>query len=108
MGALGTLSLPLLFSVNYQLSEDLKFEGKRTTAETTIGATAGLLFGGLLKTSSMILSPRTLYDHNAVVSKALSVTEPKDWIGNVNAFEKILNDLEGNWRSKGKKILLNN
>ena len=105
MGALGTLSLPLLFSVNYQLSEDLKFEGKRTTAETTIGATAGLLFGGLLKTSSMILSPRTLYDHNAVVSKALAVTQPKDWIGDVNAFEKILNDLEGNWRSEGKKIL---
>ena len=51
----------------------------------------------------MILSPRTLYDHNAVVSKALAVTQPKDWIGDVNAFEKILNDLEGNWRSKGEK-----
>ena len=106
MGALGTLSLPLLFSVNYQLSEDLKFEGKRTTAETTIGATAGLLFGGLLKTSSMLLAPKTFYDHNAVLKKALTVTEPKDWTGDIHAFEKILNDLEGNWRSEGEKTLL--
>jgi len=105
MGALGTLSLPLLFSVNYQLSEDLKFEGKRTTAETTIGATAGLLFGGLLKSTSMILSPRTFYDPAMVAKKAIAVTTPKDWTGNIDAFEKILNDLEGNWRSEGKVIL---
>ena len=69
MGALGTLSLPLLFSVNYQLSEDLKFSGKRTTAETTIGATAGLLIGGLLKSTSMILSPRYFFDPNAITNK---------------------------------------
>ena len=106
MGALGTLSLPLLFSINYQLSEDLKFEGKRTTAETTIGATAGLLFGGLLKTSSMLLSPRTFYDHNAIAKAAVAATKPEDWVGDIHAFEKILNDLEGNWRSTGRKTLL--
>ena len=105
MGALGTLSLPLLFSVNYQLSEDLKFTGKRTTAETTIGATAGLLFGGLLKSTSMILSPRTFYNPNAILEKAMTITKPQDWVGDVHAFEKILNNLEGDWRSTGKVVL---
>ena len=105
MGALGTLSLPLLFSVNYQLSEDLKFTGKRTTAETTIGATAGLLFGGLLKSTSMILSPRTFYNPNAILEKAMTITKPQDWVGDVHAFEKILNNLEEDWRSTGKVVL---
>jgi hypothetical protein len=106
MGALATLSLPLLFSVNYQLSEDLKFSGKRTTAETTIGATAGLLFGGLIKTSSLLLSPRTMYDPSYIAKVAAASTKGTDWTGDIHAFEKILNDLEGNWRSKGEKILL--
>ena len=79
MGALGTLSLPLLFSVNYQLSEDLKFSGKRTTAETTIGATAGLLIGGLLKSTSMILSPRSFYDPSIILNKIPQVTKAVDF-----------------------------
>ena len=104
MGALGTLSLPLLFSVNYQLSEDLKFSGKRTTAETTIGATAGLLIGGLLKSTSMILSPRYFFDPNAITNKITQVTKASDFTGDVHAFEKNLNNLEDDWRST--KIVL--
>ena len=100
MGALGTLSLPLLFSVNYQLSEDLKFSGKRTTAETTIGATAGLLIGGLLKSTSMMLSPRSFYDPNAILNKITQVTKASDYTGDVHAFEKILNNLEDDFRSR--------
>ena len=105
MGAMATLTLPLLFSINYQLSEDLKFTGKRTTAETTIGATAGLLFGGLIKSTSMILSPRTFFNPTQIGNKAISVTTPPDWIGDVHAFEKILDNLEGNWRSQRKVTL---
>ena len=105
MGAMATLTLPLLFSVNYQLSEDLKFTGKRTTAETTIGATAGLLFGGLIKSASMILSPRTFINPTRIGNKAISVTSSPDWIGDIHAFEKILDNLEGNWRSKSKIVL---
>ena len=100
MGALASLSLPLLFSVNYQLSEDLKFSGKRTTAETTIGATAGLLLGGLLKSTSMILSPRSFYDPNVILNKVTQFTKASDFTGDVHAFEKILNNLEDNFRSK--------
>ena len=44
VGAFATLATPLVFSSVWQLSEDRTLDPKRTTVETTIGATAGALF----------------------------------------------------------------
>jgi len=53
----------------------------------------------------MILSPRTFFNPTQIGNKAISVTTPPDWIGDVHAFEKILDNLEGNWRSQRKVTL---
>ena len=44
VGALATLGTPFVFSTVWQGSEDRTLDPKRTTVETTIGATAGALF----------------------------------------------------------------
>ena len=44
VGALATLGTPFVFSAVWQGSEDRTLDPKRTTVETTIGATAGALF----------------------------------------------------------------
>jgi hypothetical protein len=44
IGSIATLGVPFVFSTSYQLGEKGEFSGKRTAAETTIGATAGALF----------------------------------------------------------------
>ena len=44
VGAFATLATPFVFSSVWQLSEDRTMEAKRTTVETTIGATAVDLF----------------------------------------------------------------
>jgi hypothetical protein len=44
VGATATLATPLVFSTTYQLGEKAELDPKRTTVETTIGATAGALF----------------------------------------------------------------
>ena len=44
VGSIATLGVPFVFSTSYQLGEKGEFSGKRTAAETTIGATAGALF----------------------------------------------------------------
>ena len=44
VGATATLATPLVFSSTFQLGEDANLDPKRTTIETTIGATAGALF----------------------------------------------------------------
>jgi len=44
VGALATLGTPFVFSTVWQGSEDRTLDPKRTTVETTIGATAGVLF----------------------------------------------------------------
>ena len=44
VGASATLLTPLVFSTAFQLGEQAQLDPKRTTVETTIGATAGALF----------------------------------------------------------------
>ena len=44
VGDIATLATPLVFSTTWQLAEDRTLDPKRTTIETTIGATAGALF----------------------------------------------------------------
>jgi hypothetical protein len=44
VGATATLATPLVFSSTFQLGENANLDPKRTTIETTIGATAGALF----------------------------------------------------------------
>ena len=44
VGATATLATPLVFSTTFQLGEDANLDPKRTSIETTIGATAGALF----------------------------------------------------------------
>jgi hypothetical protein len=44
IGSIATLGVPFVFSTSYQLGEKGDFSGKRTAAETTIGATAGAIF----------------------------------------------------------------
>jgi len=44
IGSIATLGVPFVFSTSYQLGERGEFTGKRTAAETTIGATAGAIF----------------------------------------------------------------
>ena len=44
VGAFATLATPFVFSTVWQGSEDRTLDPKRTTVETTIGATAGALF----------------------------------------------------------------
>jgi hypothetical protein len=44
IGSIATLGVPFVFSTSYQLGEKGEFTGKRTAAETTIGATAGAIF----------------------------------------------------------------
>ncbi len=55
VGATATLATPLVFSSVWQLSEDAKLDPKRTTIETTIGATAGALISvGFAGTGALI------------------------------------------------------
>ena len=55
VGATATLATPLVFSSVWQLSEDAKLDPKRTTVETTIGATAGALISvGFAGTGALI------------------------------------------------------
>jgi hypothetical protein len=44
VGAFATLATPIVFSTTWQLGEKAELDPKRTTVETTIGATAGALF----------------------------------------------------------------
>ncbi len=43
VGAMATLGIPFAFSTAWQLGEDATLDPKRTTVETTLGATAGAL-----------------------------------------------------------------
>jgi len=55
VGAFATLATPFVFSTIWQGSEDRTLDPKRTTIETTVGATAGALFSvGFAGTSTLI------------------------------------------------------
>ena len=79
VGGFATLATPFVFSSVWQLSEDRTMEAKRTTVETTIGATAGALFSvgfaGMGELASrMTRSPRALT--NQAIDKILKDNAP--------------------------------
>ena len=67
VGTVATLGTPFVFSAAWQLGEDAKLDPKRTTIETTFGATAGALlsvgFAGMSAAAQRLTSvPRVKID----------------------------------------------
>ncbi len=105
VGATATLATPLVFSSVWQLSEDAKLDPKRTTVETTIGATAGALisvgfagsgaliqkFTGLSKAATQNFQNRTYQKYQTNPEKMI---EYKDGI--YRSVDDIVEDLKVN------------
>jgi len=105
VGATATLATPLVFSSVWQLSEDAKLDPKRTTIETTIGATAGALisvgfagsgaliqkFTGLSKAATQNFQNRTYQKYQTNPEKMI---EYKDGI--YRSVDDIVEDLKVN------------
>lgn len=70
-GAMGSVLTPLAFSTATQLGEQGVVSGSRTTLETTIGATAGLLLSGGLAAVSGLATKISNFKPN-LVNKALN------------------------------------
>ena len=76
VGAMATLAVPFAFSSAWQLGEDATLDPKRTTVETTIGATAGALIsvgfagmGALAQRLTQIPKNRVIEIQNQVLNK---------------------------------------
>ena len=76
VGAMATLGIPFAFSTAWQLGEDATLDPKRTTIETTIGATAGALIsvgfagtGALAQRLTQVPKNRVLQIQNQVLNK---------------------------------------
>jgi hypothetical protein len=70
-GAMGSVLTPLAFSTAMQLGEQGVVSGSRTTLETTIGATAGLLLSGGIAAVSGLATKISNFKPN-LVNKALN------------------------------------
>ena len=76
VGAMATLGIPFAFSTAWQLGEDATLDPKRTTIETTIGATAGALIsvgfagtGALAQRLTQVPKNKVLQIQNQVLNK---------------------------------------
>ncbi len=76
VGAMATLGIPFAFSTAWQLGEDATLDPKRTTVETTLGATAGALIsvgfagtGALAQRLTQVPKNRVLQIQNQVLNK---------------------------------------
>jgi len=76
VGAMATLGVPFAFSTAWQLGEDATLDPKRTTIETTIGATAGALIsvgfagtGALAQRLTQVPKNKVLQIQNQVLNK---------------------------------------
>ena len=76
VGAMATLGIPFAFSTAWQLGEDATLDPKRTTIETTLGATAGALIsvgfagtGALAQRLTQVPKNRVLQIQNQVLNK---------------------------------------
>jgi hypothetical protein len=66
VGAFATLAVPFVFSSTWQLAEDATLDPKRTTIETTIGASAGALLSVGFAGTGALISKFTGLSKNAV------------------------------------------
>jgi hypothetical protein len=104
VGAFATLATPFVFSTVWQGSEDRTLDPKRTTIETTIGATAGAVisvgFAGMSAATSRALSVPKIKTDNAT-TKVLkrNGVEPENLVkklesGNYKTVEDLLDELK--------------
>ena len=84
VGAAATLLTPLVFSSSWQLGEDASLDAKRTTVETTIGASAGAVLSvGFAGTGALIskftgLSKPVVHNYqNKTYNKSTYKTNPE-------------------------------
>ena len=106
VGAAATLLTPLVFSTSWQLGEDATLDAKRTTVETTLGATAGAVISvGFAGTGALIskftgLSKNTVHNfQNKTYNKAEYKKHPErltdyDADGNIRPVGEILEDMK--------------
>jgi hypothetical protein len=101
-GAMASVLLPFAFSTGLQLGEKGEISASRTTAETTFGATAGLLtslaFGGIsaLASRDMGIAPEKF--NEAFINRVKSYKDPLDALeytekGVLKSIDDSLNDL---------------
>ena len=104
VGAFATLATPFVFSTVWQGSEDRTLDPKRTTIETTIGATAGAVisvgFAGMSAAAQRLtqLPGKTVSQATAKVLKDNQM-QPEQLIkkldsGNYKSVEDLLNELK--------------
>ena len=103
-GAMGSVLTPLAFSTAMQLGEQGVVSGSRTTLETTVGATAGLLLSGGIAAVSGLATKISNFKPN-VVNKALNnviansdedlslLFNPNEKTGNYNIVDNIYEEL---------------
>ena len=80
VGAMASTLLPFAFSTGLQLGERGEIDGNRTTAETTFGATAGLLISTALGGISALTS-KTTYINQPKINQAI--------INRLNKYQKL-------------------
>ncbi len=107
VGAIATLGTPLLFSAAWQGSEDRTLDPKRTTVETTIGATAGALIsvgfagtGALIQKATNMNKQRIFNIQNKTYNKSEYQSNPEKMIeykdGIYRSIDDIVEDLKVN------------
>ena len=84
VGGLQALSLPLFYSINYQLSENRTLSGPRTTVETTVGATAAMLFSGIYHGTARLVSTTTGKPYSAVSARAKEALQNDPSLGKID------------------------
>ena len=105
VGAAATLLTPLVFSSSWQLGEDASLDPKRTTVETTIGATAGAVLSvGFAGTGALIskftgLSKPVVHNYqNRTYNKSTYKTNPEKLTdykdGIIRPVDDILEDIK--------------
>lgn len=82
VGAFATLATPLTFSSIWQLSEDRTLDPKRTTIETTVGATAGAVLSTAFAGT------------NHIIRKATNLTKQQVYAFQNRNYQKYLNKPE--------------
>ena len=114
-GAMGSVLTPLAFSTAMQLGEQGVVSGSRTTLETTIGATAGLLISGGVAAISGLATKISNFKPN-LVNKALNnviansdedlslLFAPNEKTGNYNIVDNIYEELIKDLDPKLKNI----
>ena len=105
VGAAATLLTPLVFSSSWQLGEDASLDAKRTTVETTIGASAGAVLSvGFAGTGALIskftgLSKPVVHNYqNRTYNKSTYKTNPEKLTdykdGIIKPVDDILEDIK--------------